>query len=48
MARKRYPDEDGLKVLREIEVHLHDGLEVVSARPCSAWQRSMGVMGCAK
>ncbi len=29
MARKRYSDEDALKVLREIDVHLHDGLNVV-------------------
>jgi|SaaInlStandDraft_1057018.scaffolds.fasta_scaffold31409_3 hypothetical protein len=25
MARKRYFDEDVLKLLREIDVHLHDG-----------------------
>ena len=31
MARKRYCDEDVLKLLREIDVHLHDGLDVVSA-----------------
>lgn len=31
MARKRYSDEDALKVLREIEVHLHDGMDVVGA-----------------
>ena len=31
MARKRYWDEDALKVLREIDVHLHDGLDVMSA-----------------
>ena len=31
MARKRYSDEDALKILREIEIHLHDGLDVVSA-----------------
>ena len=31
MARKRYSDEDTLKILREIDVHLHDGLDVVSA-----------------
>ena len=29
MARKRYSDEDVLKLLREIDVHLHDGLDVV-------------------
>jgi len=31
MARKRYSDEDALKILREIDVHLHDGFDVVSA-----------------
>ena len=31
MARKRYSDEDALKVLREIDVHFHDGLDVVSS-----------------
>ena len=31
MARKRYSDEGALKILREIDVHLHDGLDVVSA-----------------
>ena len=31
MARKRYSDEDALKILREIDVHLHDGLDDVSA-----------------
>ena len=31
MAWKRYSDEDVLKILREIDVHLHDGLDVVSA-----------------
>ena len=31
MARKRYSDEDVLKLLREINVHLHYGLDVVSA-----------------
>ena len=31
MARKRYSDEDVLTLLREIDVHLHDGLDVVSA-----------------
>ena len=33
MARKRYSDEDVLKLLREIDVHVHDGLKVVSACP---------------
>ena len=31
MARKRYSDEDALQILREIDVHLHDGLDVVGA-----------------
>ena len=31
MSRKRYSDEDVLKLLREIDVHLLDGLDVVSA-----------------
>ena len=31
MARKRYFDEDVLKLLRGIDVYLHDGLDVVSA-----------------
>ena len=30
MARKRYSDEDVLKLLREIDVHLHDGLDAAS------------------
>ena len=28
-ARKRYSDEDALKILREIDVHLHDVLEMM-------------------
>ncbi|NCF48109.1 MAG: hypothetical protein GWP36_01140 [Bacteroidetes bacterium] len=31
MAQKRYSDEDALNILREIAVHLHDGLNVVSS-----------------
>jgi len=31
MAWKRYSDEDALKVFREIDIHLYDGLDVVSA-----------------
>ena len=33
MARKRYNDEDILRLLREIEVHLHGGMDVVSNLP---------------
>ena len=29
MALKRYSDEDELKLLREIDVHLHNSLDVV-------------------
>ena len=31
MARKRYNEEDILRLLREIEVHLHGGMDVVGA-----------------
>ena len=31
MDRKRYFGEDVLKLLREIDVHLHNGLDVLSA-----------------
>ena len=35
MARKRYNDEDILRLLREIEVHLHGGMDV---EPCGGDQ----------
>ena len=31
MARKRYKEEDVLRLLREIEVHLNNGMDVVIA-----------------
>lgn len=31
MAPKRYSDKDVLKLLRKIDVHLHNGLDVLSA-----------------
>ena len=31
MARKRYNEEDILRLLREIEVHLYGGMDFVSA-----------------
>ena len=31
MARKRYGEEDILRLLREIELHLHGGMDVLSA-----------------
>lgn len=42
MARKLYSDEDALKMLSEIDVHWHDGLDVVStcrkaALPTKPW-----------
>lgn len=53
MARKRYSDEDVLKLLREIEVHLSSGLDVASA--CRSvgisdatyynWRKRFGGMG---
>ena len=53
MARKRYLDEDALKVLREIDVHLHDGLDVVSScrkagisdKTYYYWRKKFGGMG---
>ena len=53
MARKRYSDEDILKLLREVEVHLASGSDVVSA--CRSvgvsdatyynWRKRFGGMG---
>ncbi len=53
MARKRHSDEDILKLLREIEVHLASGSDVGSA--CRAagisdatyynWRKKYGGMG---
>ena len=41
MVRKRYLDEDALKILREIDVHLHDGLDVVSlCREAGIWYKT--------
>ena len=31
VRKKRYSNENALKILRENDVHLHDGLDVVSA-----------------
>ena len=53
MARKRHSDQDILKLLREIEVHLSSGMDVASA--CRAagvsnasyygWRKKFGGMG---
>lgn len=41
MARERYSVKDALKPLREIDVHLHDGLDVVSAcRKAGIWDKT--------
>lgn len=53
MARKRYSDEDALKLLREIEVNLHGGMDVVSAcrkagisdKTYYYWRKKFGGMG---
>ena len=54
MARKRHSDEDALKILREIDVHLHDGLDVVSSWRKAGisdkiyyyhWRKKFGGMG---
>ena len=56
MARKRYWDEDILKLLREIEVHLHDGMDVISAcrkagvsdKTYYGWRKKFGGMNRAQ
>ena len=53
MARKRYSDEDCLKLLREIELKLASGSDVSSACRAAgisdatyyAWRRKFGSMG---
>ena len=53
MAGKRQSDEDILKLLREIEVHVHSGMDVVSAwrkagvsdKTYYAWRKKFGGMG---
>ncbi len=53
MARKRHSDEDILKLLREIEVHVHSGMDVVNAcrkagvsdKTYYAWRKKFGGMG---
>ena len=56
MAQKRYNEEDILRLLREIKVHLHGGMDVASA--CRAacisdktyygWRKRYGGIGRAK
>ena len=53
MARKRHSDEDILKLFREIEVHVHSGMDVVRAcrkadvsdKTYYAWRKRFGGMG---
>ena len=53
MARKRHSDEDALKILREIEVHLHDGMDVagacrqagISTQTYYYWRKKFGGLG---
>ena len=53
MACKRHSEEDILKLLREIEVHIHSGMDVVSAcckagvsdKTYYAWRKTFGGMG---
>ncbi len=53
MARKRHSDEEALKILREIEAHLHDGSDVVSAcrkagisdKTYYYWRKKFGGLG---
>ena len=53
MARKRYSDEDILKLLSWIEVHIHGGRDVVSAcrkagvsdKTYYSWRKKFGGMG---
>ena len=53
MARKRFSDEDALKLLLEIDVHLHDGLDVLSScrkagisdKTYYYWRKKFGGMG---
>ena len=46
MARKRYSDEDVLKLLREIDVHLHDGLTpVIHYQHKGQWYAKVGLAG---
>jgi putative transposase len=53
MARKRYSDEDILKLLREIEIHIYGGMDVVSAcrkagvsdKTYYSWRKKFGGMG---
>jgi len=56
MAQKRYNEEDILRLLREIEVHLHGGMDVasvcrtacISDKTYYGWRKRYGGIGRAK
>ena len=56
MARKKYNEEDILRLLREIEVHLHGGMDIVNAcrtaglsdKTYYGWRKRSSGMGPAK
>ena len=56
MARKRYSEDDILRLIREVEVHCHSGMDVVSAcrkagisdKTYYAWRRKYGGMNRAR
>ena len=56
MARKRYSYQDALKILRKIDAHLHDGLDVGSScrkagtsdKTYYHWRKHFGGMGCSQ
>ena len=56
MAQKRYNEEDILRLLREIKVHLHGGMDVASAcrtacisdKTYYGWRKRYGCIGRAK
>lgn len=53
MARKCHSDEDILRLLREIEAHIHSGMDVVgvcrtagvSNKTYNVWRKKFGGMG---
>lgn len=53
MVRKRHSDEEVLRLLREIEVNLHGGMDAVSAcrktgvsdKAYYVWRKNFGGMG---
>ena len=56
MAQKRYNEEDILRLLREIKVHLHGGMDVasvcrtacISDKTYYGWRKRYGGIGRAK